>query len=45
MLALETERLIIIAATLEMVETELSDRNKLVKLVGAKFPLNWPPPL
>jgi [ribosomal protein S5]-alanine N-acetyltransferase len=45
MLKLESERLVIIAATLEMAEAELLDRNKLEKLVGAKFPPNWPPPL
>jgi len=45
MLILETERLTIIAATPEMADSELSDRNKLESLVGAKFPLNWPPPL
>ena len=45
MLTLETERLIAVAATLEMADAELCDRTKLEYLVGAKFPANWPPPL
>jgi RimJ/RimL family protein N-acetyltransferase len=45
MLKLETERLILIAGNVEMAEAELTDRNKLESLVGAKFSKDWPPPL
>jgi len=45
MLKIESERMILIAANLEMAEAELLNRDKLESLVGAKFPVNWPPPL
>lgn len=45
MLHLRTERLQLVAATLEHVRAELADPRRLEKLLGAHVPPSWPPPL
>lgn len=42
---IETERLELVAATLEMVLAGIRDRKKLGSLLSAEVPENWPPPL
>ena len=45
MLHLRTERLQLVAATLDLVRAERSGSNHLGKLLGAHVPPSWPPPL
>jgi Acetyltransferases, including N-acetylases of ribosomal proteins len=45
MITINSERLTLVAATMETAEAELNDRNLLEPLTGVKFPYNWPPPL
>src|ERR1700752_1953212 len=45
MLHLRTERLQLVAATLELAQAELPDPRRLGKLLGAHVPPSWPPPL
>lgn len=45
MLHLRTERLQLVAATLELARAELADPQRLGKLLGAHVPPSWPPPL
>ena len=40
-----TERLELIATTVEMVRAEIHDREEFARLVGARVPDGWPPPL
>jgi hypothetical protein len=40
-----TERLELIATTAEMVRAEIHDREEFARLVGARVPDGWPPPL
>jgi len=42
---LTTERLDLIAATPEMVRAEIEDRPRFSRLLGARVPEKWPPPL
>ncbi|MCI0655824.1 MAG: GNAT family N-acetyltransferase [Acidobacteria bacterium] len=42
---LRSERLLLIAATVEMVRAEIHDRRELARLVEARVPADWPPPL
>jgi RimJ/RimL family protein N-acetyltransferase len=42
---LHSERLLLIAATAEMVRAEIQNRNELGRLVEAHVPADWPPPL
>ena len=42
---LTTERLELIAATPEMVRAEIEDRPRFSRLLGARVPEKWPPPL
>lgn len=43
-LIIETPRLELIAASCEMGESELSNREKFSSLLSAEIPENWPPP-
>ncbi len=43
--ALESNRITLVAATLELVEADLEDRQKLAELLNATVPDNWPPDL
>lgn len=45
MLHLRTERLQLVAGTLELARAELADPQRLGKLLGAHVPPSWPPPL
>jgi RimJ/RimL family protein N-acetyltransferase len=45
MLQLRTERLLLVAATLELVEAELHGLRHLGERLGAHVPPHWPPPL
>ncbi len=45
MLHLRTERLQLVAATLELARAEQADPQRLGKLLGAHMPPTWPPPL
>ncbi len=45
MLHLRTERLQLVAVTLELARAELADAQRLAKLLGAHVPPSWPPPL
>jgi len=45
MLTLVTERLTLVAATLEMARAELLDRQRLAQMIEAEVPDSWPPPL
>lgn len=40
---IKTERLILIPATLEMLEAEIKDKSKLSDLLNAHIPESWPP--
>lgn len=42
-ITLATERLELIAGTLELAREEISDRSKFAKLLNAHVPDNWPP--
>jgi ribosomal-protein-alanine N-acetyltransferase len=42
---LRTPRLHLIAATLELARAEVSDRSMLARLLDARLPADWPPPL
>jgi ribosomal-protein-alanine N-acetyltransferase len=42
---LRTPRLHLIAATLELARAEVSDRSMLARLLDARLPSDWPPPL
>lgn len=42
---IETQRLTLVAVTLEMIEAELGHRAGLARLLGAEVPADWPPPL
>ncbi len=44
MLHLRTERLQLVAVTLELARAELADARRLAKLLGAHVPPSWPPP-
>jgi RimJ/RimL family protein N-acetyltransferase len=41
----ETERLLLIAGTLPLIEAELQNPVRFAELLGARVPANWPPPL
>src|SRR5215831_19374385 len=41
----QTERLVLIAGTLPLIEGELQSAVRFAKLLGARVPANWPPPL
>lgn len=45
MLHLRTERLQLVAVTLELARAEQADPRRLEKLLGAHVPPSWPPPL
>ena len=45
MLTLETERLTLVAATLELARAELHDSRRLARLLEVAAPPTWPPPL
>ena len=45
MLPLRTERLQLVAATLELARAELSGPRRFAALLGAHVPPHWPPPL
>jgi RimJ/RimL family protein N-acetyltransferase len=45
MLHLRTERLQLVAATLELARAELADPRRLGRLLNAHVPPSWPPPL
>jgi len=45
MLHLRTERLQLVAVTLELARAELAGPQRLAKLLGAHVPPSWPPPL
>src|ERR1700716_1819498 len=45
MIVVETQRLRLIAATLETLVAEAHDRERLAVLLGAAVPAEWPPPL
>jgi RimJ/RimL family protein N-acetyltransferase len=45
MLHLRTERLQLVAVTLELARAELAGPRRLEKLLGAHVPPSWPPPL
>ena len=45
MLHLRTERLQLMAVTLELARAELVDSRRLARLLGAHVPTSWPPPL
>jgi len=45
MLHLRTERLQLVAVTLELAQAELAGPRRLEKLLGAHVPPSWPPPL
>ena len=45
MLQLRTERLLLVAATLELAQAELTNRSRFETLLGAHVPPHWPPPL
>ena len=45
MIELRTPRLHLIAATLEIARAEVSDRSILARLLDARLPADWPPPL
>jgi RimJ/RimL family protein N-acetyltransferase len=45
MLHLRTERLQLVAVTLELARAELASPRRLEKLLGAHVPPSWPPPL
>jgi RimJ/RimL family protein N-acetyltransferase len=40
-----TDRLILVAVTLEMQRSELEDRHRFATTLGAEVPVDWPPPL
>jgi len=40
---IETDRLRLIPATLELARAEIADRKELARLLGASVPANWPP--
>jgi len=42
---LRTPRLHLIAATSELAQAEVSDRQALARLLDARLPADWPPPL
>jgi [ribosomal protein S5]-alanine N-acetyltransferase len=42
---IETDRLDLIAGTLELAVAELESREEFAKLLGSHVPDNWPPPL
>ena len=42
-MTIETERLLLIPATLELAETELNNIELFSKLLNAQIPNNWPP--
>jgi RimJ/RimL family protein N-acetyltransferase len=42
---IRTERLDLIPATLELLESDRNDRRKLARLLDAEIPGSWPPPL
>ena len=44
MLHLRTERLQLVAVTLELARAELADPRRFAKLLGAHVPPSWPPP-
>lgn len=44
-MTIETPRLILISATIELIRAELEDRARTPVLLGADVPANWPPPL
>jgi ribosomal-protein-alanine N-acetyltransferase len=43
--SITTDRLILIAGTLELITAEINNRHELEKLLNVKVPENWPPPL
>ncbi len=45
MIELRTPRLHLIAATLDLARAEVSDRSVLARLLDARLPADWPPPL
>jgi ribosomal-protein-alanine N-acetyltransferase len=45
MLTVATERLTLVAATLDLARAELRDRGRLAALLDAEVPDSWPPPL
>lgn len=45
MLTLDTERLTLVAATLELARAELHDPGRLARLLDVEPPRAWPPPL
>ena len=45
MLTLATERLTLVASTLDLARAELHDPQRLAALLGAEVPAAWPPPL
>ena len=45
MIELRTPRLHLIAATSEVARAEVSDRSALARLLDARLPADWPPPL
>lgn len=40
-----TDRLILVAVTLDLQQSELDDRARFASLLGADVPADWPPPL
>jgi [ribosomal protein S5]-alanine N-acetyltransferase len=42
---IKTDRLDLIAGTLELAVAELENRNQFARLLGSHVPENWPPPL
>ena len=40
-----TERLELIASTLELAHAEIEDRDRFAQLLDARVPVDWPPPL
>lgn len=42
---LRTERLVLVSATVELLQAELTNRARFEKLLGAHVPPHWPPPL
>src|SRR6476469_4442706 len=40
-----TERLELIASTLELARAEIEDRDRFAQLLDARVPVDWPPPL
>jgi RimJ/RimL family protein N-acetyltransferase len=44
-LRLQTSRLLLVAATADLADAELTDRSLLARKLGAEIPLAWPPSL